>query len=76
MMKRLVAALVLSLAALSCGGPADYGDGCGKSADCKSPMVCPTEGPMSGRCTKDCTKDEECASIGGGVCSSDVCNPK
>ncbi|MBS2027609.1 MAG: hypothetical protein JST54_06885 [Deltaproteobacteria bacterium] len=69
--------LVLGLFCLSsCGGASGYGGSCGQASDCTSSMICPTQGPMTGRCTQACTKDEECAGIGGGVCSSDVCNPK
>jgi hypothetical protein len=76
-MKQLGFILVLMIAAVSCGGASKgYGDSCSSSGDCKSPMSCPTQGPMTGRCTKSCTKDEECAPIGGGVCTSDVCVPK
>ena len=64
------------LAMSACGGQSGYGGSCSQASDCKSSMICPTSGPMSGRCTQACTKDEECAAVGGGVCSSDVCNPK
>jgi hypothetical protein len=72
------ASLVAGVLLFGCGGSADkkYNETCGSSSDCTSGLTCPTTGPMSGKCTKSCTKDEECASIGTGVCTSDVCAPK
>ena len=69
-------ALVALILAAACGGPSDYNGSCAASSDCKSGLMCPTTGPMTGKCTISCTKDEQCTPIGGGVCTSDVCVPK
>ncbi len=78
--RRTRAAPVVLFAAaivIGCGGSdKKYDESCGSSGDCSSGLTCPTKGPMSGKCTKACTKDEECAPIGSGVCTSDVCAPK
>jgi hypothetical protein len=77
-MKALLSGAIVALvtnAAACGGGGGKYGDHCSSAGDCQSSMTCPTVGPMAGRCTKSCTKDEECAAIGGGVCTSDVCVP-
>lgn len=71
-----LAASLLALLSACGGSDKKYNDSCGSSNDCTSGLTCPTKGPMSGKCTKACTKDEECAAIGGGVCTSDVCAPK
>jgi len=71
------AIIVVGAIVIGCGGSdKKYDESCGSSGDCSSGLTCPTKGPMSGKCTKACTKDEECASIGNGVCTSDVCAPK
>ncbi len=57
------------------GGGKSYGSTCSSASDCQSGFICPTDGPMAGKCTISCTKDEQCTSIGGGVCTSDVCDP-
>ncbi len=77
MTRRLLSLLSL-LAALSsaCGSGTSYNNACASAKDCASGLICPTVGPMQGRCTKSCTKDEECASLGSKlVCTSDVCTP-
>ncbi len=64
------------LFAAACG-PSDYNKTCSSTSDCKSGLMCPTVGPMAGKCTRSCTKDEECADLGSNlVCTSDVCTPK
>lgn len=69
-------AAIVALLGLSCGSSGSYNSTCASSNTCDSPMVCPTAGPMTGRCTINCTKTEQCASYGGGECTSDVCVPK
>ena len=75
--RRGFAALLAAGLAIACGGGGkSYGDSCSSPGDCQSGLTCPTAGRMTGRCTKSCTKDEECSAIGGGVCTSDVCVPQ
>ena len=61
---------------LGCGG-SNYNSTCTSSSQCTGGLFCPTVGPMQGKCTKNCTKDEECSSLGSNlVCTSDVCTPR
>lgn len=74
---RSVAVACFVALGLACGGSSkNFNDSCSSSSDCQSSYVCPTVGPMQGKCTISCTKDEQCAAIGAGVCTSDVCIPK
>ncbi len=76
MTTRLRLALLTALLATACGG-GGYDQSCAQNADCSGGLMCPTVGPMQGKCTKSCTKDEECASLGSNlVCTSDVCTPR
>ncbi len=72
---RFAVLAVLTLAACGGGGGKAYNDSCSSGSDCQSGYICPTNGPMAGKCTISCTKDEQCTAIGGGVCTSDVCDP-
>jgi len=71
-----VGAFALAVIAACGGANKSFNDTCSSTSDCQSGYVCPTVGPMAGKCTKSCTKDQECAAIGAGVCTSDVCLPK
>ncbi|MFT3843022.1 MAG: serine/threonine-protein kinase [Myxococcaceae bacterium] len=72
----MLGALALALLS-SCGSEGYFNLACGNAGDCSSGQVCPVTGPMQGRCTKACSKDEQCSGLSSGhvVCSSDVCTP-
>jgi len=70
-----LAAVLLAVALSACSGANNFNVACGSASDCTQGQICPTAGPMQGRCTKACTKDEECSALSSGhvVCTSDVC---
>ena len=79
-MRRLtrVTLVGILLAVAGCGESSgkSYSEACAEDAQCATGL-CPTKGPMSGKCTVSCSKDEHCSSLGSDlVCTSDVCAPK
>jgi len=67
------------LLAAGCGESSGktYNESCSSDSNCATGL-CPTKGPMTGKCTISCSKDEHCTSVtnSGAVCTSDVCAPK
>ncbi|MCA9645021.1 MAG: hypothetical protein H6718_27225 [Polyangiaceae bacterium] len=64
-------ALFLPLTACASGS---FGDKCDVNSDCEEDLVCPTTGPMLGKCTMTCDRDSECVNFGDEVqCDDSVC---
>jgi len=74
-MTRTLAALLAALALSACGSANAFNTACVNDSDCTKGQICPGLGPMQGRCTKSCTKDDDCSGLTSGhvVCSSNVC---
>lgn len=57
-------------------GPAPMSETCSKDSDCKTGLVCGTEGKLVGLCTRSCTVDSDCRMYSAGaacVLSLGVC---
>jgi hypothetical protein len=73
-----ISALIAAVALLaSCGSDNNFNLACGTAADCSKAQICPTQGPMQGRCTKVCSKDTDCGNLSSNpvTCVANECTP-